>query len=58
MAYARDHLPSYLKIRRVEFYQLPKNISGKIRRVELRCREDAAHDAGEPISTEYRYENQ
>ncbi|WKG02561.1 AMP-binding protein [Mycolicibacterium sp. HK-90] len=57
MTYARDHLAPYLKVRRVEFFELPKTISGKIRRVELRQREDAAHEAGEPISTEYRYED-
>ncbi|MBU9763357.1 AMP-binding protein [Mycobacterium sp. TNTM28] len=57
MAYARDHLAPYLKVRRVEFFDLPKTISGKIRRVELRSREDAAHTAGQPISTEYRYED-
>ncbi|WP_166906395.1 AMP-binding protein [Mycobacterium sp. DL440] len=57
MAYARDHLAPYLKVRRVEFFDLPKTISGKIRRVELRKREDAAHGAGQPISTEYRYED-
>lgn len=57
MAYARDHLAPYLKVRRVEFFDLPKTISGKIRRVELRNREDAAHEAGEPIATEFRYED-
>ena len=40
MEYARDHLAPYLKVRRVEFYELPKTISGKIRRVELRRREE------------------
>ncbi|MGA8209574.1 MAG: AMP-binding protein [Nocardioidaceae bacterium] len=39
LAYAREHLPPYLRVRRVEFYELPKTISGKIRRVELRERE-------------------
>jgi acetyl-CoA synthetase len=57
MEYARDHLAPYLKVRRIEFCQLPKTISGKIRRVELRRREDDAHQAGQPISTEYRYED-
>jgi acetyl-CoA synthetase len=57
MAYVRDHVAPYLKVRRVEFYELPKTISGKIRRVELRGREDAAYHAGSPIATEYRYEN-
>ncbi|TFV56203.1 AMP-dependent synthetase [Mycobacterium sp. PS03-16] len=57
MEYARDHLAPYLKVRRIEFYELPKTISGKIRRVELRRREDDAHGAGSPIATEYRYED-
>lgn len=57
MEYSRDHLAPYLKVRRVEFFELPKTISGKIRRVELRRREDAAHQAGTPIDTEYRYED-
>ena len=45
------------KVRRVEFFELPKTISGKIRRVELRTREEDAHRAGTPIDTEYRYED-
>jgi acetyl-CoA synthetase len=57
MTYARDHLPPYLKVRRIEFYDLPKTISGKIRRVDLRRREDEAHRAGTAIATEYRYED-
>jgi acetyl-CoA synthetase len=57
MEYARDHLAPYLRVRRVEFYELPKTISGKIRRVDLRRREDAAHADGTPITTEYRYED-
>ncbi len=39
LRYAREHLASYQRIRRLEFYELPKTISGKIRRVELRARE-------------------
>ena len=39
LAHARKHLAPYLRIRRVEFFELPKTISGKIRRVELRSRE-------------------
>jgi acetyl-CoA synthetase len=42
LKYARDHLPPYLRVRRLEFAELPKTISGKIRRVELRTRESAA----------------
>ncbi len=53
MEYGRDHLAPYLKVRRVEFFELPKTISGKIRRVELQQREAAATD----IPTEYRYED-
>ncbi len=56
LEYARDHLAPYLRVRRVEFVELPKTISGKIRRVELRRREEQLHAAGTPISTEYRYE--
>ncbi|GAS86529.1 AMP-binding protein [Mycolicibacterium brisbanense] len=57
MSYARDHLAPYLKVRRVEFFELPKTISGKIRRVELRRREDEAYQSGTPIDSEYRYED-
>jgi acetyl-CoA synthetase len=41
--YCRDHLAPYKRIRRLEFADLPKTISGKIRRVELRAAEMAAH---------------
>ena len=37
----RDHLAPYKRVRRLEFAELPKTISGKIRRVELRDRETA-----------------
>jgi len=43
--YCRDHLAPYKRIRRLEFADLPKTISGKIRRVELRAGELAAHAA-------------
>jgi acetyl-CoA synthetase len=57
MEYVRDRVAPHLRVRRVEFYELPKTVSGKIRRVELRRREDGAHTAGTPIATEYRYED-
>ncbi|MGK2865300.1 MAG: AMP-binding protein [Mycobacterium sp.] len=57
LEYARDHLAPYLRVRRIEFFELPKTISGKIRRVELRTREDEAHGSGTPIDTEHRYED-
>lgn len=52
LRYAREHLPPYLRVRRLEFFELPKTISGKIRRVELRQREDDHADAR--MGTEYR----
>lgn len=55
LSYAREHLPPYLRLRRIEFFELPKTISGKIRRVELRQREEA--NAGTRIATEYRDED-
>jgi len=39
MAFVRERVPGYKRIRRVEFADLPKTISGKIRRVELRTQE-------------------
>ncbi|MGB3485094.1 MAG: AMP-binding protein [Mycobacterium sp.] len=57
LEYARNNLAPYLKVRRVEFYELPKTISGKIRRVELRRREEDAHRSGTPFDSEYRYED-
>ena len=40
LAYSREQLAPYKRIRRIEFSELPKTISGKIRRVELRAREE------------------
>jgi acetyl-CoA synthetase len=45
LVYAREHLAAYKRVRRIEFAELPKTISGKIRRVELRGREETAHGA-------------
>ena len=56
LTFARDHLPPYLRIRRLEFAELPKTISGKIRRVELRQREDDAAHGGVSVGGEFRYE--
>jgi acetyl-CoA synthetase len=36
LAHCRENLAPYKRVRRVEFAELPKTISGKIRRVELR----------------------
>ena len=46
LAYARTNLAAYKRVRRLEFAELPKTISGKIRRVELRGREEDVHGAG------------
>jgi len=45
LAYARKNLAAYKRVRRIEFTELPKTISGKIRRVELRGREQEVHGA-------------
>ena len=45
-AYAREHLAPYLRVRRLEFHDLPKTMSGKIRRVELRALENDDDTAG------------
>jgi acetyl-CoA synthetase len=36
LRHCREHLAPYQRVRRIEFAELPKTISGKIRRVELR----------------------
>ena len=56
LEFAKANLAPYLRIRRLEFYELPKTISGKIRRVELRAREEELAEAGGegPYGDEYR----
>jgi acetyl-CoA synthetase len=44
--HSRRRLAPYQQIRRLEFAPLPKTISGKLRRVELRAREEQWHGAG------------
>jgi acetyl-CoA synthetase len=53
LRYARERLNPYQRVRRIEFYELPKTISGKIRRVELRTRENELA-TGSDTSTEWR----
>jgi acetyl-CoA synthetase len=55
LAHARANLAPWQRVRRIEFAELPKTISGKIRRVELRSREEqlAAGDI-KGHGTEYR----
>ncbi|HEU5356681.1 MAG TPA: AMP-binding protein [Actinocrinis sp.] len=42
LRHAREHLSPFQRVRRIEFFELPKTISGKIRRVDLREREQRA----------------
>jgi acetyl-CoA synthetase len=48
LRYCRDHLAPFKRIRRLEFAVLPKTISGKIRRVELRHQEELRHSGETP----------
>ncbi len=50
--YCREHLPAYKRIRRLQFTDLPKTISGKIRRVELRANEETRHGADPTTDTD------
>lgn len=55
LRHCRERLAGYKRVRRLEFSELPKTISGKIRRVELRA---AEHEhAGSRILGEYREED-
>jgi acetyl-CoA synthetase len=53
LKHSREHLAPYKRVRRLEFAELPKTISGKIRRVDLRAREEG----GERSPGEYREED-
>jgi acetyl-CoA synthetase len=55
-AFARARLSAYKRIRRIEFRELPKTISGKIRRVELRKQEAARGESGQAGGVEFREE--
>jgi acetyl-CoA synthetase len=52
LRFAREHLAPYKRVRRIEFAELPKTISGKIRRSELRTLEN------EKIKTNVRDANE
>ncbi|MFC0547860.1 AMP-binding protein [Kutzneria chonburiensis] len=56
-AHSREHLAPYKRIRRLEFAELPKTISGKIRRVELRVAEQDKHSGPERPHSEHREED-
>ena len=53
LAFVRERVSGYKLIRRLEFADLPKTISGKIRRVELRGQETARSDDGPRTDLEF-----
>lgn len=48
LRHARENLARFQRLRRLEFAELPKTISGKIRRVDLREREESR--TGDPAA--------
>jgi acetyl-CoA synthetase len=54
LKYAREHLSPWQRVRRLEFAELPKTISGKIRRVELRNREAELAEGDQAAAGEWR----
>jgi acetyl-CoA synthetase len=57
LAHARRRLAPYKRVRRIEFAELPKTISGKIRRVELRTQEEQRSAQPATGITEFREED-
>ncbi len=55
--FLHGRLAPYKRVRRLEFAELPKTISGKIRRVELRGREAELAKAGDRAEGEFRIED-
>jgi acetyl-CoA synthetase len=53
LRFARERLAPFQRVRRIEFFELPKTISGKIRRVELREREERVAE-GTVVAVEWR----
>lgn len=53
LQFCREKLAPYKRIRRIEFATLPKTISGKIRRVELRNAENSRAFPVSPLANEY-----
>lgn len=52
-AFVRERLGPYKRIRRIEFSELPKTISGKIRRVQLRALEQEPRGLGARRENEF-----
>jgi acetyl-CoA synthetase len=55
-AFCKERLAPYKRIKRIQFSALPKTISGKIRRVELRAQENARRASGVPAEHDYEAE--
>jgi acetyl-CoA synthetase len=55
--HVRERSAPYKRIRRLEFAELPKTISGKIRRVELRRAEQERAQGGDRAAGEFREED-
>ncbi len=51
--FVRERVSGYKLIRRIEFADLPKTISGKIRRVELRGLEQGREGSGPRTDAEF-----
>jgi acetyl-CoA synthetase len=56
-AFLRTHLAPYKRVRRIEFSDLPKTISGKIRRVQLRTIEAERRQKNERAEWEFTEED-
>ncbi len=57
LRHCRSRLSPFKRVRRIEFADLPKTISGKIRRVELRQAEERHAAAGTRAKGEFREED-
>jgi acetyl-CoA synthetase len=55
--HTRRRLAPFKRVRRLEFGTLPKTISGKIRRIELRREEQSRAAAGTREAAEFREED-
>ncbi|HEY8672223.1 MAG TPA: AMP-binding protein [Candidatus Dormibacteraeota bacterium] len=55
LEHARANLAGYKRVRRLEFAELPKTISGKIRRVDLRTKEHTLREHGADQRAENEY---
>jgi acetyl-CoA synthetase len=53
--HSRRSLAGYKRVRRLEFSELPKTVSGKIRRVDLRSRENALREQSANARAENEY---